>query len=153
MRKASLPEITIMGRSGEFSRLNIPFMESRIRAGFPSPAQDFVEKVLDLNELCIRHPASTFFVRVDQDADSMTDAGIFPGDVLVVDRSLNAQHGDIVIALLDGEFTVKELQTQPTVRLVAHNDNYPPIIPGHESDFEIWGVVTNAIRQFRRAQR
>jgi len=83
----------------------------RVSAGFPSPAEDYIEKTLDLNELCIQHPAATFFVRVD--GESMIGAGIFPGDVLVVDRSLRAQHSDIIIASLESGMTVKELHLTP----------------------------------------
>jgi DNA polymerase V len=87
----------LLGDSSSFLRLNIPLFLERVSAGFPSPAEDYIEKTLDLNELCIQHPAATFFVRVQ--GESMIDAGIFPDDVLVVDRSLHAQHGDIIIGL------------------------------------------------------
>ena len=87
----------LLGDSQSFLCLKIPLFLERVSAGFPSPAEDYVEKTLDLNELCVQHPAATFFVRVQ--GESMIDAGIFPDDVLVVDRSLHAQHGDIIIGL------------------------------------------------------
>lgn len=140
-------QTTILGRAGYFARRPIPLFLQRVSAGFPSPAQDFIEKTLDLNELCVRHPAATFFVRVA--GDSMIDAGIFPGDILVVDRSIRAAHGDIVIAVLDGEFTVKELALHPQARLIARNPHYAPITLSEGSALEVFGVVTNAIRNLR----
>lgn len=131
-------------------RLRIPLFLERVRAGFPSPAQDYVEKTLDLNELCIRHPAATFFVRVD--GDSMIDAGILPGDVLVVDRSLNAKHDDIVVASVDGEFTVKTLATRPRIALVPANKAYKVIEFVDGDQLEIFGVVTSVVRKVQRAQ-
>jgi DNA polymerase V len=94
----------LLGDAQTFLRLRIPLFLERVSAGFPSPAEDYIEKTLDLNELCIQHPAATFFVRVQ--GESMIGVGIFPGDVLVVDRSLRAQHGDIIIASLESEMTV-----------------------------------------------
>ena len=85
-----------IGKSGEFEQLGIPLFSDAVTAGFPSPATDYCERKLELNELCIKKPAATYFVRAQ--GDSMIDAGIFPGDVIVVDRSINAAHGDIVIA-------------------------------------------------------
>lgn len=139
--------ISIIGRAGAFARCYIPLFLERVSAGFPSPAQDFIEKTLDINELCIKHPAATFFVRVA--GDSMIDAGIFPGDILVVDRSLRASHGDIVIAVLDGEFTVKELALRPKPALIPRNSAFSPITLNDESELEIFGVVTNSVRDMR----
>src|SRR5690554_7939530 len=92
--------VYLLGRSYDSvqiikNHLEIPLFVEHVSAGFPSPAQDFIEQALDLNELCIKHPAATYFVRVE--GDSMLEAGIYPDDVLVVDRSLNAEHGDIKI--------------------------------------------------------
>lgn len=129
-------------------RLRIPLFLERVPAGFPSPAQDYVEKTLDLNELCIRHPAATFFVRVE--GDSMTEEGIFPGDVLVVDRSLTAKHDDIVVASVDGEFTVKTLATRPRIALIPGNKSYKAIEFTEGDQLEIFGVVTGVVRQFQR---
>ncbi|TVQ73641.1 MAG: UV protection and mutation protein [Oceanospirillales bacterium] len=130
------------------SKLCIPLYLERVSAGFPSPAQDYVEQSLDLNQLCISHPAATFFVRVQ--GDSMRDAGIFPNDVLVVDRALEAKHGDIIIASMNGEMTVKELNTYPRPCLVPRNSAYPVMLITEGSDFEVFGVVTNVVRQMRR---
>jgi DNA polymerase V len=145
--------VSIMGRcdSVELQQaLLIPFYLERVSAGFPSPAQDFIEKTLDLNELCIQHPAATFFVRVE--GESMRDAGIYPGDVLVVDRSLHAVHGDVVIASLQGEMTVKELSTRPRLALLAHNPVFPTIAIDNPDEFEIFGVVTNVVRPLSRGR-
>ena len=122
------------------------FLES-VPAGFPSPAQDYVERTLDLNELCIDHPAATYFVRAQ--GDSMLGAGIHPGDVLVVDRALEARHGDVVIASWDGELTVKRLETRPAVRLVPDNPAYPAIDIPEEAELTLFGVVTNVIHSLR----
>ena len=126
------------------SSLPIPLFESRVQAGFPSPADDFSEGMLDLNSHLIKNKAATFFVRVT--GDSMTGVGIFPGDILVVDRSLPQSEGKIVIAVLNGEMTVKRLkQKGDTVLLCSENDKYPPISVSQEEDLTIWGVVTNVI--------
>ncbi|WP_261841043.1 translesion error-prone DNA polymerase V autoproteolytic subunit [Aliamphritea ceti] len=126
----------------------IPLFGETVPAGFPSPAQDYVERSLDLNELCIQHPAATYFVRAQ--GDSMQGAGIFDGDILVVDRSLKARHEDIVIACLDNEFTVKQLQTRPRMRLAPMNRQFPVIEIQEESTLEIFGVVSTVIHQLRR---
>ena len=140
--------VSIFSRSARFKRQLIPLFLDRISAGFPSPAQDYIERTLDLNELCVKHPAATFFVRVQ--GDSMIDVGIYPNDVLSVDRSLKAVHGDIVIACLDAEMTVKELALKPTMRLIPRNSAYEPIDVSDGSELEIFGVVTNVIRTIRR---
>lgn len=129
-------------------QLAIPLFADRISAGFPSPAQDYIEQTLDLNELCIKHPAATFFVRVE--GDSMVDAGMLPNDILVVDRSIEAEHGDIVIAGLHGELTVKELALKPSVRLIPRNAAYAPIDIPEGCHLDIFGVVTSVIRTMRR---
>ena len=144
--------VYLLGRSYDSvqiikNHLEIPLFVEHVSAGFPSPAQDFIEQTLDLNELCIKHPAATYFVRVE--GDSMLEAGIYPDDVLVVDRSLNAEHGDIIVASVYGELTVKELQLKPVPRLLPRNKAYPPIEVAEESDLVIFGVVTNVIRNLR----
>jgi DNA polymerase V len=128
-------------------RLKIPLFSEAVSAGFPSPAQDYVEKALDLNELCIKRPAATFFVRVE--GDSMIQAGIYAGDILVVDRSVTAEHGDTVIVAIHGEMTVKELELRPTVRLVPRNPAYSAIEIPEGTALDIFGVVTNVIRNIR----
>ena len=115
-----------------------------VSAGFPSPADDYVEPSLDLNEYLIRHPAATFFVRVQ--GDSMKEAGISHGDLLIVDRSLEARDGQVIIALLNGEFTVKRLRKQKgRLFLCPENPNYQPIEVAPEADFQVWGVVIHVI--------
>ncbi|MBK0123577.1 translesion error-prone DNA polymerase V autoproteolytic subunit [Pantoea sp. S61] len=129
-------------------RIRVPLYADPCAAGFPSPAQDFVEKELDLNELCIRRRASTFFVRAS--GNSMQDLGLCDGDVMVVDRAEEASDGDIVIAELNGEFTVKRLQLHPSLALLPMNSAYPIIYPEH---LQLLGVVTwffNSTRARRR---
>lgn len=122
----------------------IPLFSDLVQCGFPSPAQDYVEQRLDLNELMIRHPSATYFVKAS--GDSMRDAGIGEGDLLVVDSARTAEHGDIVIAAVDGEFTVKRLQLHPAVMLKAENTAYRPILIGAEDNLEIFGVVTYIVK-------
>ena len=141
---------TLIGRSGIWERLEVPLYLERVSAGFPSPAQDYVEQALDLNELCIKRPAATFFVRVQ--GDSMIEAGMYTGDILVVDRSIQPGHGDVVIACLDGEFAVKELATRPSPRLLSRNRHYPPLLIDADQELEIFGVVTNLVREMRKGQ-
>ena len=131
----------------EISALSV--YEERISAGFPSPAEGYSEGPLDLNELMLSNPPSTFFVRVA--GDSMTGAGIFPGDLIVVDRSLRPADGSVVVALLDGEFTLKRLRLcDGTPELLPENDNYPPLKVADGSDFEIWGVATYCVHSLRK---
>lgn len=126
----------------------IPLYSSKVRAGFPSPADDHIECQLDLNTHLIHHPAATFFVKVA--GDSMENAGMQPGDMLVVDRSLEATHGKIVIAALNGELTVKRLSRQQgRIELLAENPAYPPIDITAEQDLVIWGVVTHVIHEVK----
>ena len=125
----------------------LPLYGHKVVAGFPSPAEDYVEARLDLNEKLIRNKEATFLLSVQ--GDSMKDAGIMDGDILVVDRSIEPQDGKIVIAALDGELTVKRLSIKSTgTWLVPENDHYPPIAVREESDIVIWGVVTATISQF-----
>ncbi len=124
-----------------------PLMETTVIAGFPSPAEQYIESPLDLNELLVKKPAATFFVRAA--GDSMTGAGIQSGDILVVDRSLEAVDGSIVIASIDNEFTVKYLRRDSAgVRLEAANRRYKPLIFSGEMELRIFGVVTATIHQF-----
>ena len=115
----------------------VPLFAEPCAAGFPSPAQDYVEKELDLNELCIRRKASTFFVRAS--GNSMQELGLFDGDVMVVDRAEEAVHGDIVIAEVGGHFTVKRLQLHPQLALLPMNSSYTVIYP---EDLQLPGVVS-----------
>ncbi len=138
-------ELTILAPHLE-TRRPLPLFLTPVKAGFPSPAEDFVEGKLDLNEHLIRHPAATFFVRVN--GDSMKGAGICPGDILIVDRSLEAESGRIIIAVINGEFTVKRLaRKNQDIYLEAEHPNYPPIHIEKDWDFQVWGVVTYIIHQ------
>lgn len=122
----------------------LPLFGHTIRAGFPSPADDYVQDSIDLNAHLIRHKAATFLLRVR--GDSMVGAGIHDGDLLVVDRSLEPTHDRVVIAVLDGELTVKRLwRRDGCLRLLAENSAYAPLEVGPDQDLVIWGVVTNVI--------
>jgi DNA polymerase V len=128
------------------TKISLPLYMTSIEAGFPSPADDYIEGALDLNEHLIKHPAATFFVRVS--GESMVNAGIYPGDILIVDRSLEAADKKIVIAVLDGELTVKRLRIRSgRPSLEPENDQYAPIEIKPDMAFEIWGVVTNVIHK------
>lgn len=128
------------------THLQIPLFGEMCLAGFPSPASDYIEKTLDLNELCIRHPSATCFVRAE--GESMTEAGILSGDLLVVDKALKPAHGDIVIAAIEGEFTVKKLCTRPRLCLQPMNPAYSAIYVDPD-DLDIFGVVIHAIHTFK----
>jgi DNA polymerase V len=125
-------------------QLNLPMFLESVSAGFPSPADDYMESKLDLNDLLIKNPAATFFVRVT--GDSMINAGLNSGDILVVDRSLESKDGSIVIAVINGDLTVKRLSYKDgTVFLVPENKFYKPIKITDEMNFEVWGVVRSVI--------
>ncbi|HQO09866.1 MAG TPA: translesion error-prone DNA polymerase V autoproteolytic subunit [Clostridiales bacterium] len=127
-------------------KIELPFYTEKLSAGFPSPATDYLEKSLDLNEHLIKNPSATFFVEIQ--GDSMIGAGIHSGDILVVDRSLEAQNGKIVVAVVNGDFTVKRLSwISGKIKLIAENPNYKPIEIKDGTDFEIWGVATNVIHK------
>ena len=127
--------------------LTVTVADSTIPAGFPSPADDDRES-LDIGAHIVRRPNSTFFMRVA--GDSMTGAGIFDGDLLVVDRSLDPHHGNIVVAVVNGEFTVKRLcLVNGRTELQPENPKYRKILVSGEMEFEIWGVVTGAYKEFR----
>lgn len=122
----------------------IPFFDMSVQAGFPSPANDYLEERLNLNDLLINHPESTFLVRCT--GDSMLNAFIPPTCLLLVDRSVKAQNGDIVLAHLNGEFTVKYLQRNDfKCRLLSGNKKYPDIEVTPEMELVVWGVVTKII--------
>lgn len=130
--------------------VNIPLFSNRVSAGFPSPAEDYIEENLNLQDLMISHPSSTYFLKVD--GESMIDAGIFSGDILVVDKAVSPKDGSIVVVILDGSFTVKRWYFENSRHILrAENVNYPDIVvdPTRNHDFEIWGVVTFAIHQLR----
>ncbi|MCP1438567.1 DNA polymerase V [Erwinia persicina] len=124
--------------------LRLPLFMSRVPCGSPASAHDHVEQRLDLNDLLVQRPESTYYIRVS--GDSMKDAGIDDGDLLVVDNGIAADHGDIVVAAVNGEFTVKKLQLRPDVRLLAMNKAWPPIVLAEEEQLDIFGVVTFTIK-------
>lgn len=130
----------------ETSFLPIPFYMEKVSAGFPSPAEGYMDKALDLNELMIEKPAATFFVRVE--GESMTGVGIFPGDMLIVNNAKKPIEGKIIVAVIDGEITVKRLRIlkNKMIKLEPENPNYQPIYINPEQDFKIWGVVTGVVR-------
>jgi DNA polymerase V len=126
--------------------LRLPLFLAGVQAGFPSPADDFIDKRLDLNEHLIAHPAATFFVRAA--GNSMLGAGIHDGDLLVVDRAVEAQAGKVVIAAVHGELTVKRLEQRgDRLLLVPANPDYPTIDVTDGEGFEIWGVVSCVIHK------
>ena len=131
------------------SKIVRPLLLCGISAGFPSPADDYIDRLLDLNELLIKNPPATFFVKVA--GDSMTGVGINSGDILIVDRSIEAANGKVVIAVVNGELTVKRLvKDNNSCSLVAENPDYESLKINEESQCEIWGVVTSVIHQFEK---
>lgn len=132
------------------SERRVPLFLTRVQAGFPSPAEDFIEGTLDLNAHLVHHPAATFLLRVS--GESMTGVGIFPDDILIVDRSIIPVSGHIVIAVVAGDLTVKRLEKKAgRVRLLPENPAFEPIIPSEGDELEIWGVVAHAIHSFGHA--
>ena len=128
------------------SELNIPMIPDGVSAGFPSPAQDFMENNIDLNKELSENPLATFYIKVS--GNSMTDAGIDDKDILVVDRSIEPSDKKIAICFVDGEFTVKRLKLEKGVLyLMPENQNYNPIKISEENNFIIWGIVTFVIKK------
>lgn len=125
--------------------VSLPMVEGGISAGFPSPADDFLDISIDLNKELIKNPSSTFFGRVK--GDSMINAGLSDGDLLVIDKSLEPINHKVAVCFIDGEFTVKRIKIEKEkIWLVAENDKYKPIEVTKENDFLIWGIVTNVIK-------
>ena len=128
-------------------KFRIPLLNDSVSAGFPSPADDYTEENIDLNEHLISNPFSTFFLRVK--GDSMINAGIKDKDLIIVDKSLTAKPGDIVIAMIDGEFTIKRLSIKnDELYLKAENHNYPDFSFKNHIDVQIWGVVIYSIHSY-----
>lgn len=137
------PNLMPAGSCGLF----LPYFEVGVHAGFPSPAEDLGAKRIDLSEILVAHPQATFLVRVC--GVCMREAGIFDGDVLVVDRAIKPRHGHIVVAVVDGEFAVRQLyQRGGRTKLQAANPTYPDIEPREGQVVEVWGVVTSSIKRF-----
>lgn len=133
------------------TELDLPYVDGGIKAGFPSPAQDYITESIDLNKILIRNPETTFYAKVS--GDSMSDMGISDGDLVIVDKALEALNGDLVAAFLDKEFTLKQFKLDKAKRcawLIPANPKYEPIKVTEENEFLIWGVVTSCIKQFRK---
>ena len=138
------PTLDIYSASAE-KELPLEYISTGISAGFPSPAADFIDTKIDLNKHLIKHPSSTFYGRVK--GDSMKDADIKDGDLLVIDKSIEPQDGKIAICYIDGEFTVKRIKLEKDVCwLVPENDKYKPIKVTADNEFLIWGIVTHVIK-------
>ena len=139
--------VKIIGRlTDEGETVLLSLYSDRVKAGFPSPATDYVQNRIDLNTLLIHSPTKTYLVEVE--GDSMIDMGIYPNDILIVDRSLSARHKDIVIALVDDGFTAKQLILGEHIILRAHNENYADIVV--KGSLELFGVVVSSVRRFKR---
>lgn len=134
------------------SHLPLPYADEGIRAGFPSPAQDYMELAIDLNKELIKHPTSTFYGRVV--GDSMKDEGIEEGDILVIDKSLELMDDDLAVCFIDGDFTVKRVRLElDAAWLVPSNVKYPPIKVTKDNEFMVWGIVTYTIKKNRRKRQ
>ena len=145
-RMNNIDEISLAYEETAYNPLVL--FEHRVPAGFPSPADDHVEKRLDLNEYLIKKSDATFFVKIK--GDSMIDASINDGDIVIIDRSMQAKIGDIVLASVDGNFTIKTLSKYKLrPRLLPANEKYKPIEIDDNTQFELWGVVTGAVRKFK----
>ena len=142
MKKYQIFEITS-------KRIYLPMSQANVTAGFPSPATEYEDDRLDINDIVVTNPAATFYVRVK--GNSMIDANIHDGDILVVDKSLEARHNDIIIAVVDGDFTVKTLYVKDDlVKLMPANPEYPEITLKHEQELNVWGVVSYIIYKTRK---
>ena len=127
------------------SAMSLPLVESGISAGFPSPADDFLDTAIDLNKEYVKNPSTTFYGRVK--GDSMINAGLSNGDLLIIDKSLEPVNDKIAVCFIDGEFTVKRIKIEKEiVWLVAENEKYKPIKVTADNDFLIWGIVTTVIK-------
>lgn len=145
-------EVKLLIYSADLStELELPFADAGIKAGFPSPAQDYITEAIDLNKTLIRHSETTFYAKVS--GDSLTDAGICDGDLVVIDKALEARNGDFVAAFVDGEFTLKRYRLDEANHcawLIPANNKYDPIRVTEENTFRIWGVITACIKRFHK---
>ena len=131
------------------SSMELPLVDGGIAAGFPSPAQDYIDLRIDLNKELIDNPSSTFYARVK--GTSMIDAGISDGDILVIDKSLEPHDGDTAVCFIDGEFTLKFIKIEPdAVFLVPENPKFSPIKVTEDNNFCIWGIVTYSIKKHKK---
>ena len=126
--------------------LELPLIEAGLSAGFPSPAEDYIEMRLDLNKELIKNPSSTFFGRVN--GNSMIEAGIYDGDILIIDKSIEPKNNSVLVCFIDGEFTVKKVSIiKNEMYLIPENKDFSPIKIAPESDFRLWGVVTYSVHK------
>ena len=145
---SNTPELTIH-KADTSTELQLPLMGNTISAGFPSPADDFIDQAIDLNKELIKNPSATFLGRVK--GVSMIDAGIYPEDILIVDKSLDVRSGDIVVSFINNEFTLKRILIEKKqIWLLPENKDYHPILVTEENEFLIWGIVTYIIKKARR---
>jgi len=149
VKKSAYDKITLEFFVPDISEeIKLPLVETFINAGFPSPADDYLEAKLDLNQLLIQNPSSTFFARVR--GNSMVDAGIHDGDILIIDKSLEPKQTSVLVCFIDGEFTVKRVQKKNgDFYLMPQNKEFSPIKVDKGSDFRLWGVVTHCIHNLR----
>lgn len=151
--KSESPELTPVAAPADYqtgenvSRVELPLSLEKVAAGFPLPNNGYIDSSLDLNEFCIRHPASSYIFQVE--GESLIDAGIQPGDYLIVDRSLPPRNGDLVIAAIHGEFTAKFFKDYPNPQLIPTNPKYRPIPLTSDLECEITGVVVTSFRKYR----
>jgi len=145
------PNIELYNLKKSFT--GIPMFLSTVQAGFPSPADDYLEDILSLDDICITHAASTFLGRVK--GHSLKDICVYEGDIVVIDKSLKPEHGDLVICAIDGEFNAKilHLDALQGIRLLSANPDFLPIIIKELTDFRVWGVVTYIIQNIKNRSR
>lgn len=147
--KITKSDIDILGCSDTFTPSHLPLISLQLPAtytGFPSPAEEYTEATLDLNQYLIKNAPATILAKIA--GDSLIDEGILPGDIAVIDRSLNAKHGDIIVAILNSEITTKILSTKP-YQLKPSNGNLPPIDITEEDEFSVFGVLTGLVRKLK----
>ena len=134
------------------SSVELPFVDEGIRAGFPSPAQDYLDLSIDLNNELIKHPSTTFYGRVK--GDSLIEADIHEGDILIIDKSLEPREGDLAVCCVDGEFTLKYIKIeQDVVWLIPANKDFQPIKLTAGNEIVIWGIFTYSIKKHRSTRR
>lgn len=146
LKKNKSNELELYSISIEHSKER-PLMNASVKAGFPSPAEDFMETAIDLNVELLKNPAATFFCRVS--GDSMCDMGINDGDLLIIDKSLEPQDGKVAVCYIDGEFTLKKIKLEPNCCwLIPANKKYKPVKVTADNNFIVWGIVTHSIKSF-----
>ena len=149
IRKIANSSILDFYTANTSTHISLPFIEGGIAAGFPSPAQDYIDLNIDLNQELISNPSSTFYARVK--GTSMQDAGIMDGDILVIDKSLEPKDGDTAVCFIDGEFTLKYIKFETDmIYLVPANPKFEPIKVTEDNNFCIWGIVTYSIKNHKR---